>query len=178
MEKPIIFSTEIEEWKPVIGYEGRYEVSNCGQVKSLDSIHRTHRGKMLFQYTQNKGYKYVDLRNEIGRKTFSVHRLVLEAFIELMPKGKQAAHGDGNPGNNFAGNLRWATAKENSGDRKRHGRTAEGEKSGTSKLDIKCVKIIKKLKDKGFFSGEIAHLACVCTPTIERIWNGETWRCV
>ncbi|MFA5306924.1 MAG: NUMOD4 motif-containing HNH endonuclease [Candidatus Babeliales bacterium] len=175
--KPILFSTPIDEiWKPILGYEGRYEISNYGQVRSLDSLHDKHRGKIMAQFSGPKGYKYIDLRNKTGKKAFAVHRLVLEAFVCPKPEGKQVAHWDGNPSNNFEGNLRWATARENIEDRERHGRTAKGENSGSAKLDTKCVKTIMKLKELGFSTCEVGHLACVSATTIQRIWNGESWR--
>jgi hypothetical protein len=178
-EKPILFSGETEIWKSIEGYEGKYEISNYGRVKSLDIYHRIHSQKIMKSWiNSNKKYLYITLKKDNKNKTFAVHRLVLEAFVSKKPPGKQCAHYDGDPQNNHLSNLRWATAKENIEDRKRHGRTAMGEKSGTAKLDEKCVKIIKKLKTKGLTAGEIAHLACVSEPTIDRIWKGETWRCV
>jgi hypothetical protein len=177
--KPILFSTSTELWESISGYEGRYEVSSFGNVKSLDGRHKSHFGKIMKPWEGNHKYLYVDLRKDDGtKKTYAIHRLVLEAFVEKKPDGKQCAHYDGNPQNNYAENLRWATAKENIDDRKRHGRTACGENSGAAKLDDKCVKTILKLKNTGFASCEVAHLACVTPITIQRIWNGEIWRCV
>jgi len=173
--KPIIFSTE--EWKPIDGYEGRYEVSSFGNVKSLNNRHKSQFGKIMKQWEGNHKYLYIDLRKSDGeKKTYAIHRLVLEAFVEKKPAGKQCAHHDGNPHNNHADNLRWATAQENIDDRKRHGRTAGGEKSGSAKLDEKCVKTIIKAKGTGLSAYEIAHLSCVAPITIQRIWNGENWR--
>ena len=171
-ERPILFSSPT--WKPVYGYEGRYDVSDTGQVRSL-STYRSNSGLILATWVQNKGYHYVTLRNSLGvKKSFAVHRLVLESFVGPCPSGKQVAHGDGNPANNNVKNLRWATAKENIADRTAHGRTAVGEKNGSSKLDKFTVKTIKKLNQKGFSAYEIARLACVNPSTIERIWSGES----
>ena len=176
--KSIIFSSEAtdEVWKPIYGYEGRYEISNFGRVKSLDAHHKSHYQKIMKPWKSNKKYLYITLRNNETRKVFAIHKLVLEAFVEKKPKGKQVAHYDGNPENNHVSNLRWTTAKENIDDRRRHGRTAIGEKQGSSKLDGKAVKTIMKLKSAGFSSGEVGHLACVSHTTVQRIWNGENWR--
>lgn len=174
--KPILFNTEMEEWKPIEGYDGRYEISNYGRVKSLDSRHPKHHSKIMKPWEGNKKYLYIDLRGDNKRKTYAIHRLVLDAFIEKNPGGKQCAHWDGNPQNNHVSNLRWATAKENIEDRKRHGRTANGVNQGSAKLDEKCVKTIKKLNGIGLSKYEVGHLACVSYSTIERIWKGEAWR--
>jgi len=176
--KSLIFSTpKAETWKDIEGYQGLYQVSDAGRVKSLPNS--KHKAELILKHwIQNtKGYHYIYLRNGRGEKrSFAVHRLVLEAFVGKRPNGKQCAHSDGNPANNNLDNLRWATAKENIDDRKRHGRTASGENNGSAKLDEKCVKTINKLKHTGVSAYEIGHLACVSTATIDRVWRGETWR--
>ena len=144
----------------------------------MDAHHISHFSKIMKPWAGKKGYQYITLRKGGSRKTFAVHRLVLDNFVEEKPAGKQCAHYDGNPQNNCVWNLRWASAKENIDDRKRHGRTACGERQGLSKLDEKCVKTIMKLKDSGLSKYEVAHLACVSYSSIERIWNGESWRCI
>jgi hypothetical protein len=130
----------------------------------------------LKPWIQNRGYHYVCLRTDGAKKTFAVHRLVLEAFIGPCPEGKQVAHQDGNPRNNCVMNLRWASAKENIDDRRRHGRTAVGERNGSSKLDRHAVNTIRRMKDAGFSAYETARLASVHPTTIESIWKNETWR--
>ena len=77
-----------EIWKDVKGYEGLYQVSSKGRVKSLDRSCLTKKGNKRFRacrilkpYTQKDGYKQVDLRNSIKPKTATIHRLVAKAFI-------------------------------------------------------------------------------------------------
>lgn len=173
-EKPILFNSEI--WKSVVGFEERYEVSNQGRIRSLSTYRHGYFHKIMSHYIQNKGYHYVTLRDKERKQGYAVHRLVLEAFVCPCPKGKQVAHWNGDPGDNRVENLRWATAKENIKDRARHGRTAQGEKAGSAKLDRKAAKTIKKLKDGGFSACEIAHLASVHFSTVLNIWRGETWK--
>ena len=164
-----------EVWRPIAGYEGRYEVSNMGPVRSL-STYRSTSGGILKPWVQNKGYHYVTLRRVDGRReTFGVHRPVLETFVGPCPEGHQAAHDNGDPSVNTVRNLRWATAKENIADRTRHGRTRRGEENGSARLDRHIVKTIKKMRD-GFSAYETARLACVAPSTIERIWAGQIWR--
>jgi hypothetical protein len=160
----------------VVGYEGRYEVSDHGLVRSL-SNYRPTSGGVLTPWVQNRGYQYVSLRGiDRTKKTFAVHRLVLEAFVGPCPSGRQCAHGDGDPTNNQVENLRWASAAENIADRALHGRTAAGEDNGAAKLDRHAVKTIKQLGNAGVSAYALARLACVHPETVERIWRGETWR--
>ena len=173
-ERPVLFSGAIPNWLPITGYEGRYDVSDSGQVNSR-SDYRPSSGGILIPWVQNRGYQYVSLRLDGKKKTFAVHRLVLDAFVGPCPHGMQVAHGDGDPKNNHLSNLRWATPKDNIADRARHGRTAKGEANGSSKLDRHAVKTIKRMKDHGFSAFETARLACVNPSTIQSIWSGESW---
>ena len=98
-----------EIWKPVVGYEGLYEVSNMGRVKSLE-IRAYKRPHILKQGTV-LGYKQVRF---VNGKQFKVHRLVAEAFVSN-PFGKpHVGHKDESRDNNIAENLEWVTPKENS----------------------------------------------------------------
>ena len=119
----------------------------------------------------------VTLRGADGKKkSFAVHRLVLDAFVAPCPPGRQCAHADGNPANNRLTNLRWASAAENIADRTAHGRTRIGDENGGAKLDRHAVKTIKQLAGSGVSAYALARLACVSPDTIQRIWRGETWR--
>lgn len=107
----------MEKWKPVKGYEGLYEVSNCGNVKSLARRDRNNRGvseRILRMAANTSGYNRVILAKDGTRKTCYVHRLVAEAFI---PNGNELPminHIDENKLNNRVENLEWCTAKYNS----------------------------------------------------------------
>lgn len=108
-----------EEWRSVEGYEGYYEVSNAGRVRSMDrmvpsgsnSIHLTGRLRALNK--NSRGYVFVTLRKNQLAKTFFVHRLVANAFIKNPWGYPHVAHLDGNPNNNCAPNLQWATSRIN-----------------------------------------------------------------
>lgn len=114
-----------EQWKPVPGYEGSYEVSDQGRVRSLDRlvpgkdgrVTRFH-GRVLKPWENQVGHKYVQL----GRKDKRiVHRLVLETFVGPCPEGMEACHWNDVPGDNRLENLRWDTRRANSLDRQRNG---------------------------------------------------------
>lgn len=126
---------EIEKWAPVVGFEGRYEVSDHGQVRSLprriqqlsrggNMFERTFPGKILKQVVHSdSGYPYVGLYRQTGPAVSrTVHTLVLDAFVGPCPSGQLARHLDGNPANNLLSNLLWGTHSENCYDTIRHGR--------------------------------------------------------
>ena len=101
-----------EVWKDVVGYEGLYQVSNLGRVKSLN-YKRTGKEKLLEPILLNTGYLIVNLCNNNTQKTFTVHRLVTQAFIEN-PTGRPCIdHINTIKTDNRACNLRWVTYKEN-----------------------------------------------------------------
>lgn len=105
-----------EEWRDIEGYEGLYQVSNFGRVRSFDRIDRLGRlkpGGILKPGTTNGGYLRVVLCKEGKVKTFLIHRLVGQTFIPN-PEGLPIInHRDENPKNNQADNLEWCTQKYN-----------------------------------------------------------------
>ena len=113
-----------EEWKDIAGYEGFYQVSNYGEVRSLDreqhqmSRHGTmmtkmYRGAVITPTNNGNGYMVVGLRKGGKRKNHYVHRLVADAFIENPERYEQVNHKDFNKGNNAAENLEWVSRIEN-----------------------------------------------------------------
>ena len=98
-----------EYWKPVVGYEGLYEVSNWGRVKSL----KFGKERILKQNQCMNGYYYVGLSKNGILKRYSVHRLVAEAFIPNLDNLPQVNHKDENKLNNVVSNLEWCTYKYN-----------------------------------------------------------------
>ena len=102
-------------WKPVIGYEGLYEVSDSGQVKSLPKMcGRSKRSeKELKTFINSFGYFKVNLFKNSHGKQHSVHRLVAEAFLPNPNHLPEVNHKDGNKFNNRVENLEWCTHSEN-----------------------------------------------------------------
>ena len=109
-----------KEWKEIKGYEGKYIISNYGEIISLPR-YKENRGK--FQYVEPKeicryvnkknGYVYVQLWNNATYKNIRLHKLVAENFIENKEGKEQINHIDGNKKNNKVNNLEWCTCKEN-----------------------------------------------------------------
>lgn len=111
----------IETWKPVVGYETIYEVSNAGRVRSLDRVmfvdsrntFLNYKGVVLKQRLNNKGYYVVNLHKNNVMKSKTVHRLVAEAFIPNPNKLPAVNHLDTDRKNNTYENLEWCTFRDN-----------------------------------------------------------------
>lgn len=115
---------EPERWVPVFGYEGIYEVSDIGRVRSLDrrdNRGRFRRGVILKRHVWEGGHLAVVLCKHGTERFVSVHRTALESFVGPAPEGTEGCHNDGNPANNKIANLRWDTHAENMRDQARHG---------------------------------------------------------
>ncbi|MFJ4038224.1 NUMOD4 motif-containing HNH endonuclease [Microbacterium sp. NPDC090007] len=106
----------VEEWLPVPGYEGQYEASSTGQVRSVRAHPkgRTPALHVLQPALHRNGYLNVGLRKEGVRKVIGVHRIVCAAFHGRPKPGKtEVCHADGDKTNNSADNLRWGSHSEN-----------------------------------------------------------------
>ena len=146
----------IEEiWRPIEGYEGLYEVSSYGRVRSLDkydSMNRFLRGRILRLFTDGLGYLRAQLYSNSKRKSFLVHRLVAQAFILNPDNLPQVNHRDENPSNDNVDNLEWCDGKYNVNygtriDRIRDIRLKNGTYTGLSKEEYRKKRYQEK-KDK------------------------------
>jgi len=126
-----------EVWRPVVGYDGRYEVSDQGRVRSLINTYGNERETpfVVKARPQKTGYRKVTLHRDGIRKTCLVHRLVMASFKGDCPIDQECRHLDGDPSNNRLDNLSWGTRAQNVSDRETHGTTARGERHGMSKLN-------------------------------------------
>lgn len=121
-----------ERWLPVPRYEGYYEVSDHGRVRSVDRVisqrdgtRRKFRGTVISPQEINSGYLRVSLQRNQEKEYFLVHRLVLTTFVGPCPDGMETCHRDNDRHNNHLTNLRWDTRLENAADRIKAG-TARG----------------------------------------------------
>ena len=102
----------IERWKPVVGYEGLYEVSNLGRVKSLPRK-GTKGGILIPTYSNSKHYAHIPLAKNMKLKTVSLHRVVAMAWIPNPENKPQVNHKNGIKSDNRVENLEWMTNLEN-----------------------------------------------------------------
>ena len=98
----------MEEWRDIEGYEGLYQVSNLGNIKSLKDNYGRSRIKILKLKKRKDGYIQINLHKNGIIKTFRVHQLVARAFIDNPNNLKEINHKDENPSNNRVDNLEWA----------------------------------------------------------------------
>lgn len=148
-----------EIWKDVVGYEGLYQVSNLGRVKSL-SRHRivgwadyVSKEKVLKQSTNNGGYNYVWLHKEGKKKIYKIHRLVATAFIENVNNYPCINHKDENKRNNCVDNLEWCNHSYNNnyGTRNEKVKRANGKpvlqytKEGEFVKEWQCTREVKRI---------------------------------
>ncbi len=111
----------MEEWRDIQGYEGLYDISDSGRVRSLyrrvinskSGATRLARGKIMTPWDNGNGYKVVCLQKEGKRKNHYVHRLVAEAFLKHSENETYINHKDYNTHNNCADNLEWCTQQNN-----------------------------------------------------------------
>ena len=131
-----------EIWKDILGYEGLYQISNFGRIKSLERIvfsgkwgKQKVREKILKNCIGTTGYLKVCLNKDCKRKNFDVHRLVGINFLENKHKLKCINHKDEDKTNNFVSNLEWCTHKYNNEYNGRSLRVAEKQR-GNKRIKI------------------------------------------
>lgn len=173
---------ENERWLPVVGYEGLYEVSDLGRVRSVDAMvagvfgrTQIRRGKILKQ-SPSGSYLAVVLSKCGKIKTHRIHKLVLEAFVGPRPDGCEARHfPDRDIRNNRLSNLSWGTALENSDDKRKHGTIRRGESVPTAKLKTSDVIEIRRLCSSGARQSEVASIYGIRENHVSRIVRRSRW---
>lgn len=176
-------------WKPVPGYEGIYEVSSTGSIRSVsreltdcNGFKRHKQGKNICQSVSNKGYNLVCLCNgqQTKEKQVLVHRIVAEAFIPNPENKPQVNHKDGNKLNNDVSNLEWCTASENVqhavDTRLRIAQRGDQRPSALLSND-QVNKIRRDLRNGTTTLNQIAQELNVSASVIRRAANGERYSC-
>jgi len=173
----------IEEFRPVIGYEGLYEVSNLGNVLSVERIDNAGRkrgGFRLKQKTDRYGYKCVNLCKNGITKSTTVHRLVAEAFIPNPDKKPEVNHKNEDKQDNSVKNLEWVTSKENQNHATLPERRSKAKRRAVFQIDSKTGKVIAKYdssvdaKRRTGISAE--HIRNCCSGQRKHA-GGYIWKC-
>ena len=165
-----------EVWRPVVGWETRYEVSSRGRVRSF-SYERTngsgsglhHRAGRVLRFANHRGYYFVALCEKGISIREAVHFLVAQAFLPPCPGKRgttngswQVDHRDGNKTNNSVENLRWLLAEQN-------------RLLGNTKLTPEIIREIRKRRGEGEKLKELGAAFGKSHYTIQKICSGETW---
>lgn len=173
-----------EVWLPVVGFEGLYEVSDRGRVKSLARTCLTSSGgtrrvpaKLLSFVPHGYGYWQVKLCKDGIPSTCLVHSLVAAAFLGPRPEGLHVCHGPGGKQDNRPCNLRYGTPMENCADRRRDGTHLQGAQNPSTKITEKqALYVLQELKDAPRGTGlRLARELGVTPQLISRIRTGKTW---
>jgi len=181
----------VENWRPVVGLDGFYEVSDLGRVRIVKSRHISHEGRIMKPYRRANGYMDIQLCRLGKRKRFFVHRLVASAFIGPCPPLYEVNHKDLDKSNNGASNLEYLTRSENEKHAARFGRLARGddhfarrspellcrgESHGRSKLTGRDVlEIRNRYSRKEATQQELADQIGVSRALVARIVRYEIW---
>jgi uncharacterized protein YerC len=167
-----------EEWRTIAGYEGRYEVSSIGRVRSLQSRSGRRKTPLMMRFKLTNGYQNVSLRCGRGvSRGFFVHVLVLEAFVGPRPGGLEVRHfPDPCRTNNALTNLSWATRKQNAADKIVHGTVARGERCGAAKLSNAQAKRAQDLLAQGETCAAVGRELGVSRSAISLMKRGLHWR--
>lgn len=164
-----------EEWRPAVGLEGVYEVSDLGRVRRVGKMRGTRVGHILTCTKDRSGYSKVKLSRDDVDYTRKVHRLVAEAFLGPIPDGLVVNHKDSNPGNNRADNLEYITQKANMEHCVAAGRSSRGKGVRGAQLTEAKVRAIRCLRQQGETSAAIAAQFGIHIRTVGRIVNRRIW---
>lgn len=172
MSKPLVCTRmlDMSERRKSPTYQG-FWVSEDGSIVGPS-------GKILSPMLDPEGYQRISVYLGARRwKRVPVHAMVCEAFHGPRPTPKHlVAHGDGNPANNRADNLRWATYAENEADKRAHGRSLIGERHHQAKLTEQQVREIRARHGAGEQQKTLAAEFEVATYAIWSIVHRRTWR--
>ena len=173
----------MERWRDIEGYEGLYQVSSCGRVKSLGRYKISKGGSNVYikerifkPKTLATGYLLIALCKEGDTKQFSIHRLVAEAFIPNPENLPQVNHKDEVKVNNYVSNLEWCTSKYNInyGTRNERASKKHSKKVLCVETNVIYESITEAQKQTGINHSNIVY----CCKGKRKIAGGYRWRYV
>lgn len=165
-----------EKWLPILGYEGLYEVSDLGRVRSVDRrvAYKTtggtmlRRGQLIEGVPDKKGYRHLVLCKNGKQRTVFTSRLVAQTFVPNPSNFPDVHHKDFNKSNNSANNLEWVTHQQNIGHSVIEGRYAK-------KLTAEIVSSIRARHGAGESQASISRDLGLRYQTVHLIVNGHSW---
>lgn len=166
----------MEIWRDITGYEGLYQVSNLGRVKSLKNK-SNHKNEVLLKPETSRGYKRVSLSKDDILTHHLLHRLVAQTFIPNPDNKPQVNHIDGNKNNNKSSNLEWCTASEN----RKHGVSiglikVKGKRVNQYDLSGKFLKTWETVSEAAKSCGtHTSHIASCCKGKFKQT-GGYKWK--
>ena len=174
-----------EVWLPIPDFEGLYEVSNLGQIRSVGRDVSNNRGGLRYMpdlvltpqvNAKRGGYHSVSLNKDGSKKTVYIHTTVLQVFVGPRPFPEmEGCHGDGNTANNRLDNLRWDTPVNNAADRKLHGTQVRGEASNLAELNEENVRDIRRRAEHDSYT-DIAADFGISRQQVSRIVKRQQWQ--
>lgn len=164
-------------WRAIPGFVGIYDASDAGEVRRVGRSRGTRLG-VLKPYRRPDGYLYATLRRDGRSHTIGVNRLVCLAFHGEPPTSEhEAAHRNGQRGDNRASNLAWLSPVENMADQVAHGTRVAGERNGAAKLTASDVAEIRaRLATGSATQTAIAAEFGVSQSHVSEIASGRKWR--
>lgn len=171
-------ATHSEVWRPIPGYEGLYEASDAGRVRSLDhatiasnGVTRNYKGKVLTQTAFKTGHLQVKLTKEGGQATRWVHQLVMEAFVGPRAPGQVVRHLNDVPDDNRLENLTYGTQSDNMWDLARNGGNRQRQLTHCPHgHELTAPNLAKSFAKRG-------HRACLaCARARSRIYRRPEWK--
>ena len=148
------------------------------RIRNTISVLDDHWRKVSpIKLSRGAGYFVVGIRtNNKGVQRY-IHRIVLEGFVGLCPRGKECRHLDGNPANNYLENLSWNTHKENEADKNLHGTHTRGIRNGQAKLTELQVTALRNIYSTGKYSQEkLGKMFGICQTAVSQIIRRKAYK--
>ncbi len=164
----------LEYWKPILGWEELYEISNIGTVRRLKTSQGTRAGTVLRPYINGKGYWALNLWKDAEQYKYSVHSLVAMTFIGPYPDGMEVNHKDSNRQNPRSSNLEYLTPSDNIIHGRDRLQMEKGVRSHTCLLTVEKVRAIYLMRDQ-LSLDEIGAMFNVPRQTVSNIAFGRQW---
>ncbi len=181
-DDPTMFDETNEEWRDIPGFEGFYQASSEGRVRSIDRFDnrnrflQSHLLKPAFAGMRKYPRLFVVLSCDGIHKSCLVHGLVTLAFIGEVPEGKQVNHLDGNPLNNRLVNLEYVTPKENIHHAYEHGLKPIGSEHHKAIFTEADIPVIRARHAQGESMASIARSLNVSKSAVDHIVNRRNWK--